>query len=149
MTIQIQDKHLAFMHEAREAFLENDVLDTYRNEEDFDLIALRMGYDRDCILIYELGQGIANFVQQMKPSPRPRKEVMKFASYMENQLAVNEHKGHWHREHQEFLFREMARNVSKLYEALNTDKDKAEVTIRAANIANFAMMIADNEGDSI
>lgn len=83
---QITDVHLAFMHEARDAFLNNNVLESYWNKDDFNLIALRVGADRDCILIYGLENEVANFVQQMKPSPNPRKEIMNFAHEMESVL---------------------------------------------------------------
>ncbi|MFD2705483.1 hypothetical protein [Salibacterium lacus] len=72
------------------------------------------------------------------------------AHNMEAQLQVNEHKGNWRKEHHEFLQREMERNAEVLkYELAKDDVDRHEITIRCANIANFAMMIADNEGASL
>lgn len=64
MIQHIKKMHLDFVQEAKEAFETNEKLETYRNEDD-SLIALRMGKDRDCVLVYELGECIANFVQQI------------------------------------------------------------------------------------
>jgi hypothetical protein len=63
---QITKDHLAFVQEAKEVFENNSIIETYRNV-DCSLIALRYGSDRDCILVYELGDEIANFVQQLEP----------------------------------------------------------------------------------
>jgi hypothetical protein len=147
---QINKAHLAIMEEARNAFENNSLLETYGNKDDYDLIALRFGEDRDCVQIYELGEDIANFVQQMAPAPKPRKPLMKFAFDMEKQLKVNDHKKGWGSEHYEFLMRELTKNYSHLIQELQKlDRDKHKITIRAANIANFAMMIADNEGQNL
>lgn len=63
--MQIRKEHLEFLEEAKEVFEQDPFLETWRNKDE-DLIALRMGMDRDCVLIYELGTEIANFVQQIK-----------------------------------------------------------------------------------
>jgi hypothetical protein len=143
---QITNTHLAFMQEAKDEFELNPLLETYTNTEE-TMIALRYGMDRDCILISELGDSIANFVQQIKPQPKPREEIYEFAYEMNQQLLVNEHKGTWKLEHWEFLKRELNRNSHSLaVELFKEDHDKDEITRRAANTANFAMMIADNYG---
>ncbi|MFP3338823.1 hypothetical protein R0J91_12630, partial [Micrococcus sp. SIMBA_131] len=101
-------------------------------------------------MIYELGDKVANFVQQMKPNPKPRKEVMQFAHVMENQLLANEHKGRWEKEHWCDLASDLERNVLTLRKELmkkGIDCNILEVTKRCANIANYAMMIAGNEGN--
>lgn len=149
MNQSITKTHLAFVDEAKKAFDDNSILETYRNFND-PFIALRMGADRDCVDVYEIGDHIANFVQQMDPCPKPRKAVMQFAHDMERQLLVNEHKDGWRNEHHEFLVNEMKKNLTKLIaNLLNEDKDKYEITKRCVNIANFAMMIADNEGEHL
>lgn len=146
MTQQITNQHLQFLQKAKESFEENVLAWTFRHCE-YPFIALRMGMDRDCVEIFELGVPIANFVQQMDPQPGPRKEVREFAHAMEMMLACNEHKGHWRREHHEFLLRELGKNAVQLEKELaKEDHDKYEITIRCANMANFAMMIADNYG---
>jgi hypothetical protein len=148
--MQITKHHLAFVQEAKEAFEARPLLETYWNKDDFDLIALRMGMDRDCVNVYELGDEVANFVQQMEPNPKPRKPVMEFAHDMEAQLQANDHKGCWDEEDQHYLSAEIARNAIHLSNELKKiDKDKHAITIRCANIANYAMMIADNEGEHL
>ena len=147
MAQQITNQHLNFVEKAKEAFQNNPLLETYRDHPQNEMIALRMGVDRDCVLVFELGEEVANFVQQMDPQPGPRKEVREFAHAMEIMLATNEHKGHWRREHHEFLLRELGKNAVRLEKELaKEDHDKYEITIRCANMANFAMMIADNHG---
>ncbi|WP_226677252.1 hypothetical protein [Mesobacillus jeotgali] len=147
--IQITKRHLEFVEATRDIFSEDPIRETRRNGDD-TLIALRMGMDRDCVEVWELGGKIANFVQQMEPCPKPRKAVQEFAHDMEKQLKVNDHKGGWGREHHEYLRNQMGKNYAKLVEELcKEDKDKYEITIRCANIANFAMMIADNEGEHL
>lgn len=149
--MQITKNHLAFVQEAKEAFEARPLYETYWNKDDYDLIALRMGMDRDCVIVYELGDEIANFVQQMEPNPKPRKVVSEFAHDMEKQLKKNDIKGGWGQEHPEFLSKCLWENFEKLtYGALKkADKDKYEITKLCANIANYAMMIADNEGEPL
>lgn len=147
--MQITKTHLAFVQEAKEAFEEYPLLETWESA-DHTLIALRIGDDRDCIEVNGLGDYLANFVQQMDPMPMPRKVVREFSFDMEHQLKVNDHKGSWGKEHHEFLSHELAKNFKKLTEELSKeDTDKAEITFRCANIANFAMMIAENEGEHL
>jgi hypothetical protein len=147
---QITKNHLAFVEHAKRVFEENSLFETLRHPEYGDLLALRHGADRDCVMVYELGPEVANFVQQMEPCPNPRKAVMKFAHDMEKQLKVNDHKRGWEDEHQNFLFNRIAHSLRKLDDAMKkVDRDKHEITILCANIANFAMMIADNEGEHL
>jgi hypothetical protein len=144
---QITKNHLAFVEHAKRAFEENGLYETWRHPQYGDLLALRMGEDRDCVLVYELRDEIANFVQQMEPCPNPRKAVRAFAFDMEKQLEANDHKGGWNREHHQFLQKELRRNLQELSEELEMEnKDKHDITTLCANIANYAMMIADNEG---
>lgn len=65
MTV-ITNYHLNFLEEAKQAFIDNPLQETYRNADE-DLIALRYGMDRDCVLIYELGDKVAFFAQQIEP----------------------------------------------------------------------------------
>lgn len=73
---QITKEHLDFMDEARYAFLYNPRLETFRNEDN-TLIALRRGFDRDCIEIHKLDGRVATFVQQMPPVAHPGTEICK------------------------------------------------------------------------
>lgn len=65
---QITKDHLDFLHEAKVEFELNPFRETIRNEDD-TLIALRMGEDRDCVMIFRLDGYVANFVQQINPVP--------------------------------------------------------------------------------
>ena len=73
-----------------------------------------------------------------------RPEVAMFAEVMEKQLKANENKGGWKHCDSSFLMKELQRNYDALW-SLDYE-DKAHILRRAANIANFAMMIADNWG---
>lgn len=141
LTVQINKGHLAFVEEAKQAFQSNDRLETYRNEIG-EYIALRYGRDRDCIMVYELGQPIANFVQQCEKRPAVRNELDWFSRQMEQQLQSNEHKGGWQDSTFDFLGQEIVKNLRALREIHTTDDFPALIR-RSANIANFAMMIAD------
>lgn len=153
MVQQIEKRHLEFVEEAKKAFEKDSGMYTFRDgthEGNDTLVALRYGMDRDCILVYELGECIANFVQQTKPCPSPRTSVINFASDMEAQLKVNEHKGGWGNSTEAYLIACLEGNLNALDNELSKDsRDKYEITIRCANIANFAMMIADNEGEHL
>ncbi|MNU34876.1 hypothetical protein D3C71_234620 [compost metagenome] len=86
-----------------------------------------------------------------------RPEVQWFAEQMELMLQANEHKGGWSSESSEFLLMECERNfdmldvaVSNHTRASHTDSKElrkewmAAIMRRSANVANFAMMVADN-----
>ncbi len=73
-----------------------------------------------------------------------RPEVLKFAEAMELQLQANEYKGGWKDCSSKFLLSELQKNYNSLGELLPSDKKN--VLRRTANIANFAMMIANNWG---
>lgn len=150
MKLEITPGMLEFLDEAKKAFSEDDYLKTYRNEQD-TMIALRRELDPDFdnIEIYMLGDIVANFVEQLRPINKPRKAVMDFARDMEEQLKVNEHKGGWREEHWCDLAMSLQINSENLRSELmkkgTNQFDSYEVAIRAANIANYAMMISDNE----
>jgi hypothetical protein len=147
---QITKNHLAFVEHAKRVFEGNSVYETFHHPQYGDLLALRIGEDRDCINVFEIGDEIANFVQQLEPCPGPRKAVRQFAYDMEKQLKVNDHKRGWEDEHQNFLFNRIPHNLKKLDKELRkADRDKHTITLLCANIANFAMMIADNEGEHL
>ena len=61
---QITKEALDFVMEAKERFTQDEELTTYRNEE-ANFIALRSGFREDCMMIYELGNAVGNFVEQL------------------------------------------------------------------------------------
>ena len=80
-----------------------------------------------------------------------RPEVQKFAEEMERQLQANEHKGGWEDCTICHLIVELRRNSYELERAaLRVDAGLTSsipsVVRRAANVANIAMMVADNWG---
>lgn len=87
-----------------------------------------------------------------KPLP-PREPVMWFAERMERKLTNHDHdygycgwlssKESWTKDYKKFLFQKMLEEVGEL--AYTSDQDDPEQFIdEAADIANFAMMLADN-----
>jgi len=150
MTVSINKTHLAFLQDAKDAFEARPLLETYWDKDNFDLIALRFGMDRDCILLFELDDEIANFVQQMEPCPKPRRKVMEFAHDMEKQLRVNDHNGGWSETSHFYLLGRIHNNLHVLERELRKEEqDKHEITILCTNIANYAMMIADIAGEHL
>lgn len=77
----------------------------------------------------------------------PREEVKKFAQEMEKQLQANEHKGGWKKCNDYLLYKGIEHNARELVQTLMmAEGNKADIIRRCANIANYAMMIADNFG---
>ena len=72
-----------------------------------------------------------------------RKSVDSFADEMMGQLVANRGKGHWADCPSHFLIDELNKNLNYLAASVE-EGDKDTVRRRAANVANFAMMIADN-----
>lgn len=139
-------EHLAFLEESKKVFEENPLRETHISKDD-ELIALRYGENRDCVYIYSLNCEVAFFAQQIKPNPKPRRSVMEFAHNMEKQLKVNDHKVGWKNVSHEALREAVFLNFEKLCQELfKSNKDKYEITILCANIANYVMMISENEG---
>ena len=74
-----------------------------------------------------------------------RPEVAIFARKMHEKLNDNDHKGGWDNCSFEFLMGRLLEEVSELYiELYNGNSDS--VISEAADVANFAMMIADQAG---
>lgn len=69
-----------------------------------------------------------------------RPEVAAFAEAMELQLRKNDWKGHWRYRTGTYLFNRLRGEVNELSRA----KGEAERLKEAADVANVAMMIADN-----
>lgn len=75
-----------------------------------------------------------------------RPEVAAFALLMEAQLRKNDHKGGWADCDLDYLLRRLGEEVAEV-NALGGDTNNPEQWgAEAADIANFAMMIADNAG---
>ena len=72
-----------------------------------------------------------------------RKEVAEFAESMEARLVEHEYKGGWQECSIDFLICGLRMNVANLQIAIYEGMSKAAVTKDAADVANYAMMIAD------
>lgn len=74
-----------------------------------------------------------------------RSEVKWFAEQMERVLRKNDHKGGWRESHTTWLFRRLDDETVELRKALGKNRPFSKKTIdEAVDVANFAMMIADN-----
>lgn len=71
-----------------------------------------------------------------------RSEVAEFAQAMEARLRKNDWKGHWRHCTGAYLFNRMRGEITELSKAPPEDR-----LAEAADVANFAMMIADNAKD--
>ena len=84
---------------------------------------------------------IAELEQQLAVRP----EVRWFALQMEKQLKANDHKPGWRDDDFEYLMQRLSEEVNELGQAHGNDITAAVEIIReAADVANFAMMVADN-----
>lgn len=71
-----------------------------------------------------------------------RPEVLGFALLMEAKLRLNDHKRHWSKCADDYLFGRLKDEVEELHIALTFHHRVIEECV---DVANFAMMIADNE----
>lgn len=81
------------------------------------------------------------------PTDRPpiliRESVWWFAQQMELKLLDNEHKGHWSRDSLLGLLQRLHEELCELLAAIRRE-NLENVIGEAADVANFAMIIADN-----
>ena len=75
-----------------------------------------------------------------------RPEVLAFARLMEVKLRQNDHRPGWKNESLEWLFGRLMDETEELRTSILRDSMRP-ITPEAVDVANFAMMIADNEGD--
>ena len=78
---------------------------------------------------------------------RLRESVQWFAELMENKLRENDYKGGWDNENIYWLWERLRDESSELLAAIDATRDlyadPINIALEAADIANFAMMIAD------
>jgi len=72
-----------------------------------------------------------------------RDSVVKFMFDMEDQLRANEHKGGWKHLDDSYLLARLMEELGELAVAIEYGTNKKEIIREAADVANFAMMIAD------
>ena len=103
----------------------------------YSMAVKRLGQYEDTGLTPEEIAGLQEEALDVRP------EVKWFAGEMEKQLGANEHKGGWQDCDSSFLLEELHKNYDELF-WLTLDDPLEDICRRAANIANFAMMVADN-----
>ena len=74
-----------------------------------------------------------------------RPALASFADLMEEMLQENDHKGGWQYDSSKALLRRLKQETAELQRAIERDAPTDEIAREAADVANFAMMIADNE----
>lgn len=75
---------------------------------------------------------------------RPRPEIETFAAAMERKLRAHDHKPHWSEAEIAYLLRRLSQELGELRRAIRDWSSVDDVVDEAADVANFAMMIADN-----
>ena len=73
-----------------------------------------------------------------------RPDVYWFANCMEEALRRNDHKGTWEHLDDWYLTRRLLEEVGELFAALLEGRNEGAIRDEAVDVANFAMMIADN-----
>jgi NTP pyrophosphatase (non-canonical NTP hydrolase) len=78
-----------------------------------------------------------------------RQAIIDFAKLMDGQLKANDHKGGWKNCDDEYLLERLLQEVGELVVAVMQAKElglaSSIVHKEAADVANFAMMISDNQ----
>jgi len=72
-----------------------------------------------------------------------RPELQWFSKRMEAKLQENDHKAHWYKLHQDYLIHRLYQEAGELWNAIRNEPAE-NIVKEAADVANFAMMIADN-----
>lgn len=79
---------------------------------------------------------------------KPRHAIEEFTFEMEERLSRNEHKGGWSDATNGYLLDRLQEEVAELQRALINGKSK-KICSEAADVANFAMMLFDNNKEII
>lgn len=69
--------------------------------------------------------------------------VLRLASEMARKLEANAHKGGWASCPLPYLTKRLSQEVAELKRAIRANKSREDVLAECADVANFAMMIAD------
>lgn len=83
--------------------------------------------------------------EQTEETPiKPRESVQWFAEVMENKLRENDHKGGWDECNIDWLIHRLYQEAEELWrEVRSNDKNYQNIISESADVADFAMMIAD------
>ena len=80
---------------------------------------------------------------EQRPFENDRKSVKWFSHLMILKLQKNRHKAHWSKATCSYLFSRLKEEVHELEDSFDGNVT-AEILSECADVANFAMMIADN-----
>lgn len=69
--------------------------------------------------------------------------VLNFAVAMQERLDANAHKGGWHRCSLGYLRKRLADEMGELKRAMDAGESRERIRHEAADVANFALMIAE------
>ena len=72
-----------------------------------------------------------------------RKEVMKFARCMERELRENDYKGGWKHDTMDSLLKRLNQESEEIQTSINRAHNYRLIVHECADVANFAMMIAN------
>jgi NTP pyrophosphatase (non-canonical NTP hydrolase) len=78
------------------------------------------------------------------PPPAGEMRIDWFAEQMKHKLELNCHKGGWEDCKNPYLVRRLIEETAELVHAVMRNEDADTVIEKAADVANFCMMIADN-----
>lgn len=95
--------------------------------------------DKNPILFWACKKCQTRFV----PKPAVRDEIMFMAVEMEKKLAEHPDRPGWQNEARGYLFNRLLAEVRELHEAVEFGSEM-EIIKESADVANFAMMLADN-----
>ncbi|MGG4449621.1 hypothetical protein [Brevibacillus porteri] len=145
--------------------ISDEVINQYGDDESFDVLALAFSegytdyYTKGKFVLWgpiedELRQRVLNgegtamdaerLLKELEGDIHPREQVRWFAGQMEAKLQENDHKGGWEKCQFPFLYRRLIEEVQELRVAYEDQSKSLEEMIReSADVANFAMMIAD------
>ena len=70
-------------------------------------------------------------------------EILRFATVMQTKLDENDHKRHWSLYSPAWLLNRLRQEAGELERAIASGAPADEVEREAADVANFAMMVAD------
>ena len=73
----------------------------------------------------------------------PRKAVRDFAKEMEKRLLDNDYKGGWDDCTPAWLLKRLGEEMKELRRAVRAKEPTEQISEEAADVANFAMMVAD------
>lgn len=120
------------------------------NKRGDTLARFTMGSADDCEAAIEavnaMPEMLETYQRQVEIITYLRPEVLRFAMAMEKELRQNDHKGGWKSMGNPGLLVRLHEEMEELRCVLDNDRPAREILSESADVANFAMMLADNAG---